>query len=132
MTTSRVTAFKVSMEDRAGILADMLSRFKEEKVDLAGMWGWTDKNTAGFIIVGKDPVTVRKALKKIGWKAEETQGFFVEEHDRIGSLSSVAGAVAEAGINLRATQAIGIGGKVGCYLWCNQEDLQKTARILNA
>ena len=132
MTTSRVTAFTVSMEDSAGILADMLNRFKEEKTDLAGMSAWTEGNNANFLLIGKDPVTLRKALKKIGWQANESQGFFVEDHDRLGALTSITNAVAEAGISLLGAQAIGVGGKVGCYLWVNDEDLEKTARILNA
>ena len=132
MTTSRVTIFTLSKEDSAGILADMLNRFKEEKTDLAGLWAWTEGKNANFMLVGKDPIPLRKSRKRFGWEASESEGFFVEEHDRLGALTSVTNAIAEAGISLRGAQIIGVGGKVGCYLWVDNEDLEKAARILNA
>ena len=130
MATTKMTHFTIGADDKPGAWAHMLNTCKNENVDLAGLWGWGMQGTASFIAVPKDPNAFKTALQNAGMTAEEHTGFFIEVNDEVGALCDIANKISEAGINLRAVDAMSIGGKVGCYIFCNDADIDQISNLI--
>ncbi|MBI4418811.1 MAG: hypothetical protein HY563_08535 [Ignavibacteriales bacterium] len=127
----RITAFSMSLQDRPGALFELMRTFKEKKVNLAGVWGYTmSPGQAEVLIVGKDAEKVRAVLKSSGASFMERAGFYAKGADKIGALLGSLEALSNAGVNLDAANAIAVGGKFGCYLWVKEEDVQRTEAAL--
>jgi len=58
--------------------------------------------------------------------------FFLSGTDATGALVTSLDVIANAGVNIVATEAIAVGGKFGVVLWVSPEDLDKTAQALGA
>ena len=127
----RITAFTMSLEDKPGALLSIMKRFKEQKVNLAGVWGYTmGPGQAEVLIVGKDPEKVRAALRSSGASFTERTGFFSKGADKVGALLDSLQVISDAGINLDAANAIAVGGKYGSYFWVKEEDAARAERAL--
>ncbi|MBF8294794.1 MAG: hypothetical protein HW389_1339, partial [Bacteroidetes bacterium] len=57
---------------------------------------------------------------------------FLSGTDTAGALVTSLDAIANAGVNIVATEAIAVGGQFGAILWVSPEDLDKTAQALGA
>lgn len=127
----RITAFTMSLEDKPGALLDLMKKFKERKVNLAGVWGYTmGSGQAEALIVGKDAEKVRTALTAMGKSFTERTGFFAKGDDKVGALLNVLQTFSDTGINLDAANAIGVGGKYGSYYWVKEEDAARAEQAL--
>ena len=83
-------------------------------------------------LAAKNPDKLRDAWKTSGMLAEEGTAFFVSGEDKTGALVASLDAIAKAGVNIVATEAIAVGGKFGVILWVSPDDLDKTAKALGA
>ena len=133
METKRVKYFSIALEDKPGELARVARRLKEANVDLAGLWGFgVGQGKARILAVPRNSEQFKQTATKAGWAIQEGTCFQVTEEDRVGVLVETLDRVAGEGINLHAVDAIGIGGRCGCYLWSEEKDVERLGKVLKA
>lgn len=129
----RVTYFKANLEDRPGELLRVMQELKAKNVNLAGVWGFTtEPGKAQVHAVAKNPDKLRNAWTASGLVAEEASGFFVKGADRTGALVKTLEALAGAGVNIVAIDAIAVAGQFGSFIWVNAADINRAAEALGA
>lgn len=129
----RVTYFKANLEDRPGQLLKIMQDLRAKNVNLAGVWGFaTSPGSAQVYAVAKKPEKLRNTWKASGLFAEEQTAFFVKGADRTGALLKTLEALANAGVNIVAIDAIAVGGQFGSFIWVNAADVDRAAEVLGA
>ena len=130
----RVDYFYVQVPDNPGEGARALATLRDAGVNLLAFSGFPEGRRAQLDFVPEDPAAFRQAAKKAGWKViGPKKAFVVQGDDRVGAVADVLGKVADAKINVIATEAICAGaGRYGVILWVASRDVGKTARVLGA
>ena len=129
----RVTYFKANLEDKAGALLALAKDLKSENLGLIGLWGYGTSTGRGDVFaIPKSPEKLRNAWKQAGILVEEGTAFFLKGTDKTGALVKSLEAIAQAGVNITAMNALAVGGKYGSVVWVPQADVQKTAQALGA
>jgi hypothetical protein len=128
----RVPYFKAKIEDKPGAFLALAKDLKEKKIDLIALKGVGQAGQGEILVVAKIPDKLREAWKDSGALVEEGTVFFLSGTDTTGALITSLDAVANAGVNIVATEALAVGGKYGAILWVSPEDLDKTAQALGA
>ena len=128
----RVTYFMANLDDKPGELLKIMQELKAKNVNLSGLWGFgTEPGKAQLFVVAKNPDKLRNLWKASGLLAEEGTGFFVKGADRTGALLKTLEALAGAGVNIRAIDAIAVDGHFGSFVWVNAADVPKAAKALS-
>jgi len=131
MDIKRAKYFSISVEDKPGELARFARRMKEANVNLAGVWGLgVGQGKAQIIAVPRDAEKFKKAAQAAGWSAQEGICFHLEGEDRVGALQETLERVAIEGINLNAVDALVIGNRFAAYVWAQEKDVEKLAKVL--
>jgi len=128
----RVAYFKAKIEDKPGALLALAKDLKEKKLDLIALKGVGEAGQGDILVIAKSPDKLREAWKASGILVEEGTVFFLSGTDTTGALVKSLDAIANAGVNLVATEALAVGGKFGAVLWVSPEDLDKTSQALSA
>jgi len=133
MDIKRAKYFSISMQDRPGELARFAKQMMEAGVDMAGVWGFAKgQGKAEIIAVPKDPEKFKKAVLATGWTVKEGSCFHLTGEDRVGALSDTLDRVAQEGINLHAVDAMALAGKYAAYVWAEEKDVERLAKILKS
>ncbi|MCB0347063.1 MAG: hypothetical protein KDD66_18225, partial [Bdellovibrionales bacterium] len=108
--------------------------FREEGVDLEGLWGLgIGQGSAQIFIVPKDPALLKSAIaKKSDWKCAEGTCFRVSAPDEVGALATMLDSIADAGINLQGVDAVALSGEVACYVWPTENNADKLEELLKS
>jgi len=131
MDIKRVKYFSIGTQDKPGELARFAKLMMEANVDMAGVWGFAKgQGRAEIIAIPKDPDKFKKAALATGWTVKEGSCFHLIGEDRLGALSDTLDRVAQEGINLHAVDAIALGGKFAAYVWTEEKDVERLAKIL--
>lgn len=128
----RVPYFKAIIENKPGALLAIAKDLKDRKIDLIALKGIGQAGQGEILVVAKNPDALREAWKDSGILVEEGTVFLMSGTDATGALVTSLEAIANAGVNIVATEALGVGGKFGTILWVSPEDLDKTAQALGA
>ncbi len=126
----RVAYFKAKIEDKPGALLALTMDLKAKNLGLVGLKGVSGAGQGDILVIAKNPDKLRDAWKASGVLTEEGAAFFISGADKTGVLVASLDAIAKAGVNIVAIEAIAIGGKYGAILWVSPEDLDKTAQAL--
>lgn len=127
----RVSYFMANVDDKPGVLLQMMRDFKSKNINLAGLWGFgTHGGKAQVFVIAKNPDKLRKAWKTSGMLAEEGTGFLIRGADRPGALIKSLQALADKNVNIHALDALAVGGRFGSFIWVNPADVEKAARAL--
>jgi hypothetical protein len=130
-TAQRVTYFKANLEDKPGTLLALAKDLKVKNLGLTGLWGYgTSTGRGDVFVIPKNPEKLRNAWKQAGILVEEGTAFFLKGADKTGALIKSLDAIAQAGVNIIAMNAIAVGGKYGSMVWVAQADVQKAAQAL--
>jgi len=129
----KVTYLKANLVDRPGALLAVLKDLKAKNLGLTGLWGYaTSEGKADLYVIAKSLEKVRNAWRGKGMLVEEGTGFWVKGTDKTGALLGHLQALADAGVNIIATDAVAVGGKFGSFVWVKPEDVEKSAAALRA
>ena len=128
-TAKRVTYFKAKVEDKPGALLALAKNLKAKNLDLVSLKG---AGQGDILVVARNPDDLRNEWKASGALVEEGTAFFLSGQDKTGALLASLEALANAGVNIVATEAIAVGGRYGAILWVAPSDLEKTAQALGA
>jgi ACT domain-containing protein len=63
---------------------------------------------------------------------KEGSCFHLAGEDRVGALSDTLDRVAQEGINLQAVDAIALKGQYAAYVWAEEKDIERLARVLKS
>jgi hypothetical protein len=107
----RVPYFYVMAPDKAGEGARALRALRDAGVNLLAFSGFPEGRRSQLDFVPEDPAAFRAAAKKAGWKVTGPKtAFLVEGEDRPGAAAEILGKLADAKVNVTATDAVCAGG----------------------
>jgi hypothetical protein len=130
----RAQYFYVMAPDKAGEGARALQALRDAGVNLLAFSGFPVGKRAQLDFVPQDPAAFRAAAKRNRWKVVGPKTvFLIEGDDRTGVCAEILGRLAQAGINVTATDAVVAGaGRFGALMWVKPRDVAKAAKVLGA
>lgn len=130
----KVAYFKVSVPNRKGTGAGILSALRDEGVNLLAFTGFPSGGRAQLDFVPENAAVFRRAAKKTGLKlAVKKSCFMIRGIDRPGVIAGIAAKLASAGISIIALDGLAAGnGRYGAILWVRPKDVTKAGRALGA
>ncbi len=133
-TVRKLQYFYIMAPDKPGEGARALRTLADAGVNLIAFSGFPAGRRSQLDFVPEDPAAFRAAAKKAGWKVTGPKvAFVVEGEDRRGAAAEILGRLAEAKINVTATDAVCAGaGRFGVLLWVKPRDVNKAAKALGA
>jgi hypothetical protein len=129
-----VEYFYVEAPDKPGEAFRILNHLKEAGVNLLAFSGFPRARRAQLDFIPVDPAAFKAAAKQARLKlVGPKKGFLIHGEDRVGALAEVLGKLADAAINVTATDAVTAGaGRYGVLLWVKPRDVKKAAKVLGA
>ena len=112
----RVTYFKAKVEDKPGALVALLKNLKAKNIGLVSLKGVGQGEQGDILVIAKNPDDLRNEWKASGALVEEGTAFFISGADKTGALLASLEAIAKAGVNVVATEAIAVGTRYGAIL----------------
>jgi hypothetical protein len=129
-TVKRVTALRVSGQDRVGLLSEVVGDARDAGLDFRSVAAVAVEGEGTMIAVPKDLAAARQAAAGAPYPITEQDVFWVEGDDEPGALAPVAGKLAGAGINIQAVHASAVEGKFAAVFYVAPEDVDKAAEAL--
>ena len=131
-TVRKVQYFYIMAPDKPGEGARALRTLAEAAVNLLAFSGFPEGRRSQLDFVPEDPAAFRAAAKKARWKVTGPKAaFVVEGEDRPGAVAEILGRLADAEVNVTATDAVCAGaGRFGVLLWVKPRDVNKAAKLL--
>ena len=133
-TVRKVQYFYIMAPDKPGEGARALRTLAEAGVNLLAFSGFPEGRRSQLDFVPEDPAAFRAAAKKARWKVTGPKAaFVVEGEDRRGAVAEILGRLADANVNVTATDAVCAGaGRFGVLLWVKPRDVNRAAKALGA
>ena len=133
-TIRRVQYFYTMAPDKPGEGARALQTLRDAGVNLLAFSGFPVGKRAQLDFIPENPVAFRAAAKRAKWKVVGPKtAFLIEGDDRTGVCAEILGKLAEAKINVTASDAVVAGaGRFGAILWVKPRDVSKAAKVLRA
>jgi hypothetical protein len=129
---SQVDYFYVTAPDKPGEAARMLAQLKQAGVNLLAFSGFPQGEQAQLDFIPADSTAFQAVAKQAKWKlVGPKKGFLVQGDDRVGAVADLLKRLADAKINVTATDAVCAGGgRYGVMLWVKPGDLKRAAQAL--
>ncbi len=133
-TIRLVDYFYIEAPDKPGEGARALSYLKEAGVNLLAIHAFPKGRRAQVDFVPSDPAAFKTAAKAAKWKVVgPKKALFLQGDDRVGALVDYAAKLAEAKINVTATDALAAGaGRFAAIVWVKARDVKRAAKVLGA
>lgn len=134
-TIRRVEYWYVTVPDKPGTGADVLSTLQGAGVNLIGYLGFpSGRGRSQLDLVPEVPAALRAAAKQAGLKLSRAKrAFLVQGDDRPGAVAELARRLGEKKVNITAAAAACAGaGRYGMILWVDPKHFAKAARALGA
>jgi hypothetical protein len=129
-TAKRVIYFKAKIADQPGAMLALVKGLKAKNIGLVSLKGIGQGEQGEILAVAKNPDDLRNEWKSTGALVEEGTAFFITGADKTGALLTSLEAIAQAGVNIVAIEAVAAGVQFGAILWVDPVDLDKTAQAL--
>lgn len=127
-----VTYFSLTVANKPGEGAKILTALKDAGINLLGFWGYPMKGKkAQFDIAPTDAKAFTKAAKKLGLEPGPKQtALYVAGDDQLGTVAEAAAKLAAAGVSIRAAQALSAGGKYAVLIQVEESDFKAAKKAL--
>jgi predicted amino acid-binding ACT domain protein len=133
MAVKRVDCFFLEVEDKPGVLAQFARRLEDARINLKGLWGYTNSAGKGKIAcVPHDAKKFVQRTKNLGIATSRRVAFHISGPDRVGALCNVLDVLEKAQININVLDAIGFSGRFGAYIWVDPKDVKAAQKALKA
>ncbi len=129
----QVDYFHVTVGDKPGVGARILTAFRDAGVNLLGFCGFPQgARKAQLDFIPEDPALFVKAARRARIPlSRKKRGFLIQGDDRPGVFAQVVSKLAESGINVTSVQGFCSGsGRFGGMVWVKPADLRKAAKAL--
>lgn len=131
MPVKRVDCFFLEVEDKPGVLAQFARQLRDEKINLRGLWGYTNPQQKGKIAcVPQNTKKFLESARKLGLTATQETAFHISGTDKVGALCKVFDSLEGAGININVLDAMAFSGRFGSYIWVDPKDVKAAAKAL--
>jgi hypothetical protein len=129
-TIRLVDYFYIDAPDRPGEATRVLNQLKEAGVNLLVFSGFPKGRRAQLDFVPADAAAFKLVARQHRWKVVgPKKGFHIQGDDRPGAVADLLGRLAEAKINVTATDAVCAGGdRFGVILWVKPRDVKRAAK----
>jgi hypothetical protein len=130
-----VEYFSTTVEDAPGAVQNVLTTLKDNGVNLLAFLGFPAGDGRSQIdLVPEDPEELRAAAGQTGLQLSEARrALMIEGDDRVGAVAEITSKLADAGVNITATAAVGAGpGRFGMIVWVRPVDYDQAAKALGA
>lgn len=128
-----VEYYYVQTPDKPGEGARVLRHLKDAGVNLLAFHAFPSGRRAQLNFVPADPAALEAAARQAKWKlVGPKRAFLIGGADRTGALVEHYARLADARINVMATDAIGVAGRFGAVMWVGARDVTKAAKVLGA
>ena len=124
----KMKELQFTVKNRVGALCDVTCVLKAAKVNILHAWACGEGPKGQFGIVTSNNAKAKKALRKLGVRASETEVLVVGMPNRIGSLERIARKLAKARVNITCLSATSGSGRVSVLL--NTRNNAKAARLV--
>ncbi len=128
-TIRRVTAVVMQVEDRVGVLHEVLSVLRDAGVNMLAVASQRRQGTA-LMAIPEDVNAVRELARSRGVSLQSRQVFLIEGDDRVGALCDITGALADAGISIEDIAALSAAKRYAAVLTFADADLEAAGRAL--
>lgn len=127
-----VTYFSLTIANKPGEGAKVLTALKDAGVNLVAFWGYPVKGKkAQLDIAPADAKAFAKAAKKLGLEVGPKQtALYVAGDDQPGTVADATAKLAAAGISIRAAQALAAGGKYAVLFQVADDDVKAAKKAL--
>ena len=127
----KVDYYSVEVPDKPGEGARVLAALQEQGVSLLSMTAFPAGSGKSQIALIGSSGDVEAAGKKAGLKLSgKKQAFFVSGADRPGAVANVLRKLADAKVNVTATNAAAGETGFGMVIWVKPTDVDKAAKAL--
>jgi len=129
-TIRLVDYFYVEAPDKPGEAARLLAQLKEAGVNLLAFSGFPKGRRSQLDFIPTDAAAFKAVARKNKWKlVGPKKGFLIQGGERVGALAELLAKLADAKINLTATDAIAAGAdRFGVILWVKPRDVRRAAK----
>ncbi len=126
--------FYVQVPDKPGEGARLLAELKAAGVNLLAFSGFPAGRKAQVDFVPEDAKAFKAAAKKGKWQVSPAKKvFLIAGDDRVGAGADLMQKLADAKVNVTASQAVTAGGgQFAMILWVKPGDVRKAAKALGA
>ena len=133
-TVRKVNYYSIQISNKPGEAFQVLSALASAGIDLLAFSGFPRGRRSQIDVVPEDGRKFNAAARKAGFAfSPKKTGFVIQGDDRPGALADKMRALAEAGVNVTAVDAVAAGaGRYGAILWVKPEDVKKTAKLLRS
>ena len=133
-TVRKVDYYSIQISNKPGEAFKVLSSLASAGIDLLAFTGFPRGRRSQIDVVPEDGRKFNAAARKAGFAFNPKKtGFVIQGDDRPGALADDIRALAEAGVNVTAVDAVAAGaGRYGAILWVKPEDVKKAAKLLRA
>lgn len=127
----KVQALEVELECKPGALNKLFGAFKEANVNVTMSWAFeTNSGKALAYLCTTDPNKAKDVLTKFGKKPTALNACLSEGDDRVGCYAELLQKIEKAGVNLRATNAFGAGGKFAASFFVDEKNFTALCKAL--
>ncbi len=125
-----VDYFYTDVPDKPGEAARALAQLKEAGVNLLAFSGFPKGRRAQLDFIPSDAAAFKAVAKRNKWKlVGPKKGFLIQGEDRVGAMAELLGKLADAKINVTATDAVCAGAdRFGVILWVKPRDVKRAAK----
>ena len=125
----RAKALIVRVEDRPGVLGEVMSALGAKKINVRAVHGGNEEGQGIIRLVADKFAAAKKVLASRGWTPQEEEVLEVEVSDRPGALGSVAQRLGDAGVNVKYV-FVGPGGARKATVFLAVSDLKAAVKAL--
>ncbi len=126
----KVKQLNFGMPDKPGLLSEVTAAIAAAKVNISSICAYGMEGKAFFMIVTDSNAKAKKALSKLGLKADEEDVFAVEMPNKSGELQKIARKIADAGINIIYMYGTASAGKSSTCIF-SSSDNAKAVKVIN-
>ncbi len=129
-TIRLVDYYYAETPDKPGEASRILNQLKEAGVNLLAFSGFPKGKRAQLDFIPEDATAFKGVAKKARLKLTgPKRGFLIQGDDRVGALADILQKLADAKINVTATDAACAGaGRYGVILWVKSRDVKRAAK----
>ena len=125
----RAKALIVRVEDRPGVLGEVMSALGAKKINVRAVHGGNEEGQGIIRLVADKFGAAKKVLASRGWTPQEEEVLEVEVSDKPGALGDVAKRLGDAGINIKYV-FVGPGGARKATVFLAVSDLKAALKAL--
>lgn len=127
----KITLLDVPLDTKPGALAEIYFAFRGAGLSVKASWAYETGPGKGMAhLYVEDVDAAEKVLDSIHKKHSRAHAVWAEGIDEVGVYAALLQKISSAGVNLHATDAMGVGGQFACAFWAEDKDFPALCKAL--